>query len=232
MTSSSTRPAKRRPVSWGATGAASTTRRAPWARATWQAAFAVEPVATPSSTISAVRPSRSSRGTRARKSVARRRSSTRSAASTRSISSSVTWADAAHLLVEHADAVLADGAHGELPLEREPELADEDHVERGVQRGRDLEGDGNAAAGETEHDEVHVRGSARGPAPVGSLLRCGSGTAWLLPTPGPPTGSPSNGSSVRPRDGERAGANVTSSPSGRTNLRSLVGDGLRIRWFR
>jgi hypothetical protein len=41
----------------GATGTAGTTRAAPAARAIWQAARAVDPVAMPSSTTTAIRPS-------------------------------------------------------------------------------------------------------------------------------------------------------------------------------
>ena len=72
----------------GATGTASTTRRAPWARATWQAARAVEPVAMPSSTITAVRPASAVRGRSPRNRWARRSSSARSRASTAASSDS------------------------------------------------------------------------------------------------------------------------------------------------
>ena len=50
----------------GATGTASTTRSAPSARAIWQAARAVDPVAMPSSTTTATRPSSRRRGRRDR----------------------------------------------------------------------------------------------------------------------------------------------------------------------
>jgi hypothetical protein len=50
----------------GATGTASTTRAARSARAIWQAARAVDPVAMPSSTTTATRPSSGWRGRRAR----------------------------------------------------------------------------------------------------------------------------------------------------------------------
>ena len=58
--------------------------------------------------------------------------------------------------VEHEHPVLADGAGRELGLEGHAELADQDHVERGVQPPRDLEGDGHPAAGEAEDDGVGV----------------------------------------------------------------------------
>ncbi len=74
----------------GATGTASTTRAAPCARATWQAARAVEPVAMPSSMMTAVRPASGVRGRSPRKRRARRSSSARSRRSTAAISASVT----------------------------------------------------------------------------------------------------------------------------------------------
>ena len=74
----------------GATGTASTTRAAPCARATWQAARAVEPVAMPSSMMIAVRPASGVRGRSPRKRRARRSSSARSRRSTAAISASVT----------------------------------------------------------------------------------------------------------------------------------------------
>ena len=55
----------------GATGTASTTRAAPCARAIWQAARAVDPVAMPSSTTTATRPFSGSRGRRTRYRAAR-----------------------------------------------------------------------------------------------------------------------------------------------------------------
>ena len=58
--------ADRGPATGGATGTASTTRAAPCARATWQAARAVDPVAMPSSTTTATRPASGSRGRSAR----------------------------------------------------------------------------------------------------------------------------------------------------------------------
>ena len=56
--------------------------------------------------------------------------------------------------VDHPDPALTDGAHGELGLEGHAELADHDHVERGVQRTGHLEGHGDPAAREPEDDDV------------------------------------------------------------------------------
>ena len=58
------------------------------------------------------------------------------------------------LLVAHLDAALADRAHRELGLEGDSQLAHHDHVERGVQRPGDLEGDWHPAARQTEDDSV------------------------------------------------------------------------------
>ena len=67
-------------------------------------------------------------------------------------------AGASHdLLVDDPHAVLADRAHRQLGLERHAELADDDHVERGAERGRDLERDRHSAAREPEHDQVLPR---------------------------------------------------------------------------
>ena len=62
QTTSSTTLASASSEACGASGTASTTRAAPCARATWQAARAVEPVAIPSSTTIAVRPASGTRG--------------------------------------------------------------------------------------------------------------------------------------------------------------------------
>ena len=66
QTTSSATPASAPTEAGGATGTASTTRAAPCARATWQAARAVEPVAIPSSTTIAVLPVSGTRGRPAR----------------------------------------------------------------------------------------------------------------------------------------------------------------------
>src|SRR5512139_218500 len=79
-------------TSIGPTGTARTTRAAPWALAMRQAARAVAPVATPSSTTRAVLPSRDVRGRPARNRAARSSTTASSRRSTDAISASLTWA--------------------------------------------------------------------------------------------------------------------------------------------
>ena len=76
----------------GATGTASSTLAAPIARATWHAARAVEPVAMPSSTMTAIRPASGSCAAPPRNRWARRWSSARSRRSTWAICASLTCA--------------------------------------------------------------------------------------------------------------------------------------------
>src|SRR5258706_8447902 len=76
----------------GATGTARTTCSAPWSRATWHAARAVEPVAMPSSMMIAVFPASATRGRSPRKRWTRRSSSTSSREVTLASSASVTRA--------------------------------------------------------------------------------------------------------------------------------------------
>src|SRR5690606_5288928 len=57
-------------------------------------------------------------------------------------------------LVEHAHAVLGDRPHRDLLAAGHPELAHDDHVERGVERVGDDRGDRDAATREPEHDGV------------------------------------------------------------------------------
>src|SRR5439155_11556082 len=64
---------------------------------------------------------------------------------------------ARHRLVDDVRAALADRAHGQLRLKRHAQLADEDHVEWRSERGRNLVRDHNAAAWESEHDELVAR---------------------------------------------------------------------------
>src|SRR5215472_6184974 len=87
---SSTSPARVDRAEGGATGTASRTRAAPCARATWHAARAVEPVAMPSSTRTAIRPASGSRGVSPRNRLVRRSSSARSRCSTALISAWLT----------------------------------------------------------------------------------------------------------------------------------------------
>ena len=69
---------------------------------------------------------------------------------------------AQHIIVEHARAALADGAHRDLGLAWEPELAHDEHVERGVEGRGELRGDGNAAARQAEHDRTIERPAREG----------------------------------------------------------------------
>ena len=59
-----------------------------------------------------------------------------------------------HFVVDDADVVLTDRAHGELRLERYAELSNHDHIERNVQGRGDLGRDRHAAAGESDHHDV------------------------------------------------------------------------------
>ncbi|GIU89668.1 MAG: hypothetical protein KatS3mg010_0767 [Acidimicrobiia bacterium] len=153
-TRSSASPRRRATVSGGATGVASTTRRAPCARATWHAARAVEPVAMPSSTTITVRPSE----------WHRRPIAPEPARPPLQLGAlpplHLGELRVGHLrrtddlLVHDAHPALADRAHPELGLEGHAELADDDHVERRTERGRDLVRDRDATARQAEHDDV------------------------------------------------------------------------------
>ena len=104
---------------------------------------------------------------------------------------------AQHVLVDERDAVLGDGADGQLRLVRRAELADEQHVQRRRERARHLRRDRHAAAGEAEDDDVGAVGVGGEPggqrAPgleaigeahgrvygsAGSVRRGGVGAAW------------------------------------------------------
>ena len=56
------------------------------------------------------------------------------------------------LAVDHPYAVLPDGAHPELGVERHPELADHDHIQRRTERPGHLERDRDTAPRQAEHD--------------------------------------------------------------------------------
>lgn len=60
------------------------------------------------------------------------------------------------VLVEHLVPTFADGAHRELGLERQPELAHHDDVERGAEGSGHLDGNRDTTPGHTEHDDVLV----------------------------------------------------------------------------
>src|SRR5207248_576171 len=62
-------------------------------------------------------------------------------------------------VAHHDDTVFADGAHRQLRLSGKTDLADEDDIERRVQRGRDFGGDRYAAARKSEHDGVFQTGT-------------------------------------------------------------------------
>ena len=55
---------------------------------------------------------------------------------------------------EHLDAAGGDRAHGEFRMTRDAELTHEIHVQRGVQSGRDLIGDGDSTSRQTQHDDI------------------------------------------------------------------------------
>ena len=139
-------------LSGAPTGIASTTDAAPSSRATRLATRAVAPVATPSSTITAVRPVRSTGG-RSTAEPAHARLELR--AFPLLDGREARCGDAAvakHVIVQHARPALADGAHRDLGLPGETELAHDEHVERRVERRRDLRRDGHAAPRQAEHD--------------------------------------------------------------------------------
>jgi len=52
------------------------------------------------------------------------------------------------------DTTLADGAERQFRLGREADLADQQHIQRGGERGRDLRGDHDATAGKSQHDRL------------------------------------------------------------------------------
>ncbi len=93
-------------------------------------------------------------------------------------------------VVEDDDAVLADGPDGELGVAGRADLAHDQHVQLGVERLRHLEGDGQAAARQPEHEGVRagVGGEPGGQpaAGVGAVLEHGT-----PPADGCPRGSDS-----------------------------------------
>ncbi len=56
-----------------------------------------------------------------------------------------------HLVVDDPDTVLADRAHGQFRLGGQADLADQDDVQRGIQRPGDLIGHRDPPAGQAEH---------------------------------------------------------------------------------
>ncbi len=59
-----------------------------------------------------------------------------------------------HLVVDDPDTALADRPHGQFRLERHPQLAHHDHVQRRAKRPSHLEGNRDPAPGQAEHDDV------------------------------------------------------------------------------
>jgi hypothetical protein len=59
-----------------------------------------------------------------------------------------------HRFVQHQYVALADSAHRELGLERDPELADKDHIQGRAERLRHLERDRYPTPRQAQHDHV------------------------------------------------------------------------------
>jgi hypothetical protein len=75
-----------------------------------------------------------------------------------------------HSLVQHADAAARDRAHGELLVAGNPQLANDEDVERHVERDRHLERHRHPAARQAEDEHVRpagVRGQFGGQLPAG-----------------------------------------------------------------
>ena len=137
----------------GATGTASTSRAAPRARTIRQAARADDPVAIPSSTITAVRPSTGDRRGVAPELTCPPRQFGALALLDRGDLIGRRAYGLHDALVEEPDATLADRTHRQLGLGRCAELADDDHVERRGECERDLERHRNPASWQAEHDD-------------------------------------------------------------------------------
>ena len=152
---------------------------------------AVLPVARPSSTRITV-PTRRARRAAGRRAAdrARRASSTLLAVPRppRAAASAIRQR-VEHLVVEHAHAAFADGAHRQLGLPGSTELAHDDHVERSVERPCHHGRDRDAAAGERDDDRVAGR-RAPGARPARAARACAGRVA------GRRTGPRSSGSCV------------------------------------
>ena len=150
--SAASRSSSPQPV--GPTGAAKTTRAAPRERAALQAARAVEPVATPSSTTTTVRPASGSGGRSPRQRPRQACDLCGSGLLGDVVRLRRDAGPARHVLLDDAGPLLADGAHGQLGPVRHAHLADDHHVQRRVQGLGDPRGDRHATAGESQHDRV------------------------------------------------------------------------------
>jgi hypothetical protein len=58
------------------------------------------------------------------------------------------------IVAEHANAARRERADGEFRMSGHPDLPHDENVERRTERLRDLEGDGDAAARQREHDDI------------------------------------------------------------------------------
>ena len=115
----------------------------------------MEPVAIPSSTMTAHRPRRSSRG--APISILLGTSFQLSDVRTRLDCVELERTECSglqHLPVLHPDPTLTDRPHRELGLERDAELSDHDDIERRAQDTGNLEGHRHPAAGQPKHDDI------------------------------------------------------------------------------
>jgi hypothetical protein len=144
-----------------ATGTARTIRDAPRARATRQATLAVAPVATPSSTTSAVRPA-----------AEPTHSGFELGPFAAFDGGELGRRDPPHpddIVVDDLGPLLADRPHRDLRPERQAELAHDEDVQRRPDRTGDLGGDRYSTAGQAEHDGIAdgERGDHGGELPAG-----------------------------------------------------------------
>ena len=114
----------------------------------------MDPVATPSSTTTTVRPATGSGGRPSRSTSARRATSRIATCSTASYSCAADPGRADDGLVHDPGTLLADRAHGQLGLAGDADLADDHDVQRGVQGLCHAHRDGDAAAGQTQDDGI------------------------------------------------------------------------------
>ncbi len=135
------------------TGTARMIRAAPCARATRHAALAVEPVAIPSSTTTTVRPAIGTAGRGPEPAAAPFQLGPLPFLDSRQILRGHPG-HGDHLVIKDPHAALAQRAHRELRLVRDAQLADDDDIQRGVQRMRDSGRDRHAAPGQPEDDHV------------------------------------------------------------------------------
>jgi hypothetical protein len=63
-----------------------------------------------------------------------------------------------HVLIEHPDTAAGDGPHRELFVPGKAKLADEEYIERSIQGLGDFEADGNAAARQSQNEDIGTIG--------------------------------------------------------------------------